>query len=292
MQPRRPDLVIVGPPKCGTSSLHAALSQLPEVITHRSPELHFWSQRELRSRLGGPGDRAAWSATCRTEAAYSAAFTGSGGGPVVECSPSYLFFPDVADRLISGLERPKIVVMLRDPVERLWSQYWHQVRAGHEKLEIRAALDAEAGRWATGWSDIWQYRAHSRYAEGLGRYLGGVGASNVFVFRPGELTDPHRLLEFTHFAGLATDITDLPRVNAGGKPKAGGVGRVLGLLGPAGRRAIRVLPPALRRVVRDLAVSVSTEPIPPMDARLSRELAAEFEQDQAEVLRLLTGTAR
>ena len=63
-------------------------------------------------------------------------------------TPYYLFHPLAAERIAAALPDVKLIVLLRDPVERALSQYFHSKRLGLEPLELEEALAAEPKRLA------------------------------------------------------------------------------------------------------------------------------------------------
>ena len=114
-----PTFVIAGAQKCGTTSLAAALRQHRQVHVSRPKELHFFD-RPLRARAASgtptqfsPRDRHA---------------------QIGEATPVYLDDPVARERLIQTLPDAKIVIILRNPVDRAYSHYWHKRRLGSEPL--------------------------------------------------------------------------------------------------------------------------------------------------------------
>jgi hypothetical protein len=67
---------------------------------------------------------------------------------VGEASPDYLFHPHAPGRVARDLPQAKLIVVLRNPVDRAYSHYWHQFKRGHEQLGFAEAVDAEPGRLA------------------------------------------------------------------------------------------------------------------------------------------------
>ena len=159
-----PDAIIIGAQKCGTSSLHNYLTQHPGVIAPLRKEVHYFDDNYRR------GER--W---------YRAHF-GRAGGPGInlDSSPYYLFHPLAAQRAHQLLPDARLIVMLRDPVRRAYSHYWHERDKRRESLSFADALDAEplriardAQRLAQGEIDSspdhrrYSYLARGRYAEQL-----------------------------------------------------------------------------------------------------------------------------
>ena len=60
-----------------------------------------------------------------------------------EGSANYLFYPWAAKRVFETLPKSKIIILLREPKQRAWSQYKHQIRSKEEQLEFPEALERE-----------------------------------------------------------------------------------------------------------------------------------------------------
>ena len=124
-----PDFVIIGAQKGGTTSLYRYLTEHPDVGGATKKEVHFFD----RSYHKGMD----W---------YLAHFPERGESTVVgESSPSYLFHPDVPERVRRTLPHAKLIVLLRNPVDRAYSQYQMRLRrVGEDSFE--EAVDEELAR--------------------------------------------------------------------------------------------------------------------------------------------------
>lgn len=129
----RPDFLIVGAQKAGTTFLYQELLRHPQVRPALTKEIHFFDDRYQRGLE--------W---------YAGFFAYSDGHPPVitgEASPGYLFHPHALRRIARDLPDVKVIVLLRDPVRRAFSQYCHERRLGYEQEPTFAgALDLEAQR--------------------------------------------------------------------------------------------------------------------------------------------------
>jgi hypothetical protein len=180
-QPRAlPDAMIIGAMKCGTSSLHNHLVQHPQVIEPLRKEVHYFDANY------GQGER--W---------YRAHFGRQGGcGLNLDSSPYYLYHPLAAQRARALVPNAKLVVLLRDPVRRAYSHYWHQAHQKRETLSFEDALlaeparvDADAQRLAQGQIERslshqrFSYLARGRYAEQVERWLASYPRDQLRVWR-------------------------------------------------------------------------------------------------------------
>lgn len=130
MSGRLPDFLGLGVQKGGTTSLQRLLEQHPGAVLPPSKELHFFSLHYAQ----GEG----W---------YRQQFAAA--QPQQRCgeiTPYYLFHPQAPARVQALLPQARLIVLLRDPVDRALSQVFHSRRLGLEPLALEAALAAEPER--------------------------------------------------------------------------------------------------------------------------------------------------
>lgn len=135
-----PDFLIIGAQKSGTTSLYHYLSQHPCMHRATRKEVHFF---DLHFHRGMGWYRAHFPS------AQQAFFTRRVlRRPFVtgEATPYYIFHPHVARRVHEALPNVKLIVLLRNPVDRAYSQYMRQVRAGREQLAFEEAIQREQER--------------------------------------------------------------------------------------------------------------------------------------------------
>jgi hypothetical protein len=122
-----------------------------------------------------------------------------GARPIVgESSPYYCYHPEAPARIAADLPDARLLLLLRDPVQRAWSHYRYEVARGFEDLDPDQALAAEAGRLAQAdaAAAAFSHRHHSyvgrsRYAEQLRRLHDHFPAEQVLVVQSERLfADP------------------------------------------------------------------------------------------------------
>ncbi|MEX2275788.1 MAG: sulfotransferase domain-containing protein [Actinomycetota bacterium] len=138
-----PDFLIIGAQRAGTTSLYRYLVEHPNVArVVMGKGVHYFDENYGRGldwyRGHFPTRSTAKRVHRRTK---SPLVTGEG-------APYYLLHPAVPGRVAQTLPQVRIVVMLRDPVERAYSQYQHEKARGYESLAFTDALEAEAERLA------------------------------------------------------------------------------------------------------------------------------------------------
>ena len=204
-QPRAlPDAMIIGAMKCGTSSLHNYLAQHPGVIAPLRKEVHYFDLHYDEGEL--------W---------YRANFARSGEpGLNLDSSPYYLAHPLAPQRAHALVPNARLIVLLRDPVRRAYSHYWHERDKQRETLPFEEAIAAEPTRLGDdeqrlARGEIRHSRAHQhfgylargRYAEQLERWWQVYPREQTLVLRFEDLArEPMSVL------GRTLDFLGLPRV--------------------------------------------------------------------------------
>jgi hypothetical protein len=138
-----PTFLISGAQRCGTTSMYKTLTAHPQVlpaVLHKG--VHYFDTSYPRGldwyRGHFPTQRAA------ARAAQAA------GGPVItgESSPYYMFHPMAGRRIADDLPGARMIILLRDPVERAYSAYTHEAARAWETESFARALELEEERLA------------------------------------------------------------------------------------------------------------------------------------------------
>jgi len=134
-----PDFIIIGAQKCGTTSLYHNLTKHPNVAPCFVKEVHYFDVHFEKGR--------AWYQSHFPSRPYKYAKQAA-NQPIVtgESSPYYLFHPLVPQRVSELLPHVKLIAMLRNPIERAYSHYHHEVRKGFETLSFQEAIEKEHER--------------------------------------------------------------------------------------------------------------------------------------------------
>ena len=202
-----PDFLILGAQKAGTTALYAYLRRHPQITGPSWKEVSFFDRHYARGEAWYRGN---FPNTLRAR------------GLVGEASPSYLFHPLAPERVAGLVPEAKLIVLVRNPVDRAFSHYQHEVAFGREPLSFEEALAAVDDRLRgeeermlgdpAYFSHAWwnyTYRARGRYAEQLERWLAVfpreqllIVPSDDLLLEPGRAharvleflgADPHRL---------------------------------------------------------------------------------------------------
>jgi hypothetical protein len=206
-----PEFLIIGAQRCGTTSLYKYLADHPQFrsATLRTKGVHFFDTRYEKGM--------AWYRAHYPTGLYRAYFKARHRADLItgEASPYYLFHPHVPYRIAKHLPQVKLIVMLRDPIERTYSQWQHELSRGFEHMAtFEEALDAESGRLAGEVERMeadpdykshnhqhHSYMARSRYADQLDVYRSLFPAGQILAVKAEDFfSDPAeeyaRVLEF------------------------------------------------------------------------------------------------
>lgn len=217
--PRRPlpGALVIGGQRCGTSSLYKYLEHHPLLLASMRKEIEYFSTEYARGE--------AWYRAHFASRARHRWLGARHGTPAVayEATPLYLFHPLAPARTAALVPNAKLIVVLRDPVERAWSHYHHEARRGREVRTFEAAIAEEPALVAAELSEIDANPFHStkqlnnvafvskgRYAEQIERWLEHFPRERFLFLRTEDL--------FGDPAAIYREITAFLAVPAGAPP--------------------------------------------------------------------------
>lgn len=166
---RLPDYIIAGAQKSGTTSLWAYLSEHPNVEPPMTKEMSYF---DVNYHRGTDWYRMHFPLADAAHAPGDAPHTLTG-----ESTAYYFFHPLAPERIAQTLPHVKIILLLRNPVDRAFSHYQLKLRRLQETLSFEEALDAEEQRLAGEHDKIirdgsYYSAAHDRFSyQARGRYL-------------------------------------------------------------------------------------------------------------------------
>jgi hypothetical protein len=210
-----PSFLIIGAQKAGTTSLHAYLCEHPRVVPPVTKEIHFFDH-EFGRGLG-------WYRAHFPRTTDSALLSG-------EATPYYLFHPAVPDRAASSLPGCRLIVVLRNPIDRAFSHHNHERALGFEQLGFERAIEAETERLAGEEERLraepayrsfahqhHSYLSRGRYAGQLERWFERFDRDQVLILSAEDLfaTPGGAVRDAQEFLGLEAEMpADLSAKNA------------------------------------------------------------------------------
>ncbi len=218
-----PDFIIIGAQRAGTTSLYRYLAEHPDILPASHKEVHFFDfnyNRGLR-----------WYRS-HFPSSLSIRRLGKRDAITGESTPYYLVHPLVPPRVASHLPDVRLIILLRNPIDRAFSHYRHECVLGRESLSFADALTAEESR-IEGESPTsaradpdaknaqrFSYLTRGRYADQLDRWLRHFKRDQILILRAeDQYSDPDTCLRRVHrFLGRQERALSSNRVHNASPP--------------------------------------------------------------------------
>ena len=186
---KEPDFAIIGAAKCGTTSLYQYLNQHPQILSPINKEINFFNHNFDLGRD--------WYL------AHFPPLLGNKSFITGEASPAYFNCPNVDRKIHELFPRIKIIILLRNPVDRVISHYYHGIREGVEKNSLELALNKELKliKQATNvqLSYLGGYLGTSLYFYKLKRWLSLFPQEQVLILKSEDLDqNTSQIISQTH----------------------------------------------------------------------------------------------
>ena len=204
----KPNLFLVGAAKSGTTSLYTYLEQHPDIfapsnedgyfgkISTKEPK--FFSSRYHMYPHAGEGDIGAVDArTVKTVEKYRNLYSMNKGQKyLMDGSVDYLYYSGTAKDIYEFNNDSKIIILLRNPVERAYSAYMSLRRDFRESVDFHEALLLEEERIKKNYEFLWAYKGCGLYYRQVKAFLDVFGNDNVLVLMNEDLrSNPKALLK-------------------------------------------------------------------------------------------------
>lgn len=178
-----PNLYIVGAPKSGTTSLYHYLDQHPDIcIPEKEPRFFI---RETINQLNDKDPIKSYllRSSILEQDKYHALYNERNEKVRCDASTQYLYhFQEVIPQIKSiHKEEPKILILLRHPIDRAFSNYQHNL-SSVETLSFEDALQEEKNRMDNNFNSFWYYQGLSQYAKPVKAYLESFKNVKVVLF--------------------------------------------------------------------------------------------------------------
>ena len=182
-----PNFVIIGAPKSGTTTLYHRMCRHPRILPALHKELFYFTGRNYAA------GRFWYRRHFPTALERRGKITG-------EATPTYLFDPLAPPRARAEIPHAKLIVVLRNPIDRAYSEYHMRLKNHRESMTFEDALDCEerrvAGHWDLAARDpshvpygaLWHsYAGHGIYADALARWRGLFDPRRMLVLDSADL---------------------------------------------------------------------------------------------------------
>lgn len=286
MDPRFPNLFILGAPKCGTTSLYRYLEEHPGVYFPVNKEPQYFCNDEIFEKGCGY--------YLDTHFKNAAPFSIRG-----DATPHYLYYEKVARRL-AGLDNDgalKFIVILREPVARAYSHYWNMVQEGYEELSFEDAIAAEIRRLEDPeWERLGVLRVNyvsaGMYAEQLRRFFCYFPRQKFLVLLQEDLQGAPKetMSAVFNFLGIDEIIVKKPdRHNPAGATRSVMLQRFIRRPNKLRRVLGGWLPYSAKYRIAQMLLMVNKKvlPYPPIGKALQMKISRRFESDICDLEELL-----
>jgi hypothetical protein len=240
---KRVNFFVIGAAKCGTTTLYARLNAHPEVFLSPLKEPNFYSRADLdparfskafkaNTKLDLTGYLAQPDPLpemqvgfVQSEADYARLFSGATNAHRVvgECSTSYLWSPSAPEALHAAHPDAKIVVALRDPVERIFSHYLMARKYGFVKGSVVEAVKADLAHPDPSWGRSELFVELSLYEAQIARWRAFFPDAQLRILEPGALRQDETWHDLQTWLGLTP--RDLTSGHGSGDANTAGLSR-------------------------------------------------------------------
>jgi len=202
--PRKPNFLIVGAAKCGTTSLFEYLRQHPAVFMPACKEISYFAGKYENNSMSF-SDYLSYFSQARQQHTR-----------IGEASGAYLYSKEAPQKIANSLGLDtKIIIILRNPIEMSYALWNHNVKNGHEQLSFADAISQENNRMTSkdflNNIDIWKYQYayidRAIYTPQVKRYINLFGKENVriYIFEHFFKTIENNLIDMYGFLGIDTN---------------------------------------------------------------------------------------
>lgn len=292
-----PDFLVIGAPKAGSTAVHEALVHHPQLYLSTPKEPKYFltgGTRPHRSEHRGPGDAHSSREWVWRRDDYEQLFDPAPPGTLRgESTPFYLWDRRAHLRIHAAVPDVKLIAILRDPVDRAYSNWTHLWCDGLEtEPDFIRACRKEPARVAAGYAPFWRYLELGRYGEQFEHLFKVFSREQVHVLRYKEFVDePAKSIDaICEFLGVESGlVASTPASNMSGWADDTAVNAALRRTIRAGAAVGSLAPPQLWRraqkpIVRTLRRDMSHRPHLQTEHR--RELVEYFREDVALLERL------
>ncbi len=280
-----PNFLVLGVAKAGTTSLHAYLAQHPQIYMSPRKEPHFFAYGEAPlPDFTGPDSQNARQRAIPTFAAYQALFAGWTNELAIGEASTTNFMARACERIHTYLPDARLILILRQPADRAYSQFLHTRRMGLEPLtDFAQALADEEARTQNPWLPAFTYTRAGFYAPILQQYLDCFPREQlrIYLYEEWQAQTLPVLQDIFGFIGVEPGfVPDTAiRLNTAAVPRNRWLVRFLRGTHPLKQWLKPLLPAHWRqRTVRTLSTYNLTKP-PPFDPHLRTQLNQLYRHD-------------
>ena len=221
-QTKLPNFLMVGVAKCGTTSLYNYISQHPDIYMSKLKGPKFITSNFLKFPFKGNKDSRVEKLVTKDIGKYEDLFRNSEHEKIIgEGSTDNSYYYEKAIPVIKKyLNDPKILFILRSPVDRAFSSYLHMKREERENMTFEEALQNEEKRIKNNWEFIWHYKKVGLYYKQVEAYLNNFSLVKIYFLEDLINNKDHFIKNTFKFLGVDQNFIPKTKVhNISGLPK-------------------------------------------------------------------------
>ena len=220
---KKPNFIIVGAMKAATTSVYSYLKQHPDIFMTRVKEPMFFNNYKKSQDFLIIGSKS--KNKIKTISEYYALFDEAKSEKLLgEASPSYIYDKKTPSLIKKYLPNTKIIIILRQPIDRAYSNFLHVLRSGREVFSsFEDSINNESKRIEDNWSPLYHYINKGYYSEQIERYFNEFPIGNIKILLFEDIIQNTKECLIDIFRFLQVDDTfevDFSRkLNASGIPR-------------------------------------------------------------------------
>jgi hypothetical protein len=277
-----PNFLIIGAAKAGTTSLYYYLKQHPQIYMSPIKEPRFFAFKDKKPNFQGPACGINQTSITNYQDYYALFKDVQNEVAIGEASTIYLYSTIAAKQIKQDIPGIKLIIVLRDPIERAYSSFSHLTRDGYETLSFINALKEEEKRIANNWSHLWHYKNGGFYYAQVKQYLEIFAPEQIKIYLYEDLKyNPQLLIQDVYqFLGVDPNfLPDLAKQNISGKPKS----RLLVHLFKRDNYLKSFFKPFLTKQIRDLVrnkiIQINMKEKPDLPSKIRQDLINVYRKD-------------
>lgn len=289
---KHPQFIVAGTARAGTSSLNSYLMQHPNIFLPKVKEPCFFSF--AGEKINYKNGKFAFAINSLDE--YCSLFNKADANQITgDISTPYLYLYEKTINTIKTLHEDyssiKIIIILRDPVERAYSQYLWKVRDGREELTFEEAIAAEKNRISENYSFDYFYLDRGLYYNQVKSYLDNFSEVKIILFDEFKNNPNQILKDICRFLKVDTEFKFVisAKQNASFLPKSILFSRLISVESRAKFKLLNVLPNRTKNLIKEKLMSLNTSKnkVAPLKIETEVMLRAYFKDDLLKLQKLI-----
>lgn len=281
-----PDFLIIGAAKCGTTALHRYLSEHPQIYMSPTKELNFFALEGTDCSIykGDISGRQSPNLINNLEE-YKSFFEQALNEQIIgESSPLYMLHPSAAQNIKNHLPYAKLISILRNPVDRAYSDFLFNLGRGTEPItSFTEAIQAEPQRIRDQYWYRWHYKSRGFYFEQIQRYFKLFDSAQIKIILYEELQHNTSTVLKDIFRFLGVDPSFQPEYsrkhNVTYVPRSRLISQSLQSKNSVAHNLKNIIPKEIRRQFKQKIMSWNQQEFAELSLEIRQQLNKEYRND-------------